>query len=259
MRGQERRKLIMQHMKTDEVTQVIDLSELVGVSKMTVHRDLDKLEEQRLVRKVRGGAELVPSTIFEAEYAYRKHQNVHLKANLAKTMATLIKPGMVIYLDDSSTIAQLGPLLVDIGQIVAVTNAAPLINFLKEVDNIELLALGGEYDSVPDAYFGLICNQAIEQLHFDLAFFSCSSVKGDKVYQNGGNIVTTKKAAMASANRSVLAFEASKFRLNALYQLAPLKDFNHIILTNDADSSQTTELFNSGVDFTLVAIDEHSD
>ena len=259
MRGQERRKLIMQQMNTNGVTQVAELSELLGVSKMTVHRDLDKLEQQRLVRKVRGGAELVPSTIFEAEYAYRKHKHVHLKANLAKAMATLIKPGMVIYLDDSSTIAHLGPLLADIGQIVAVTNAAPLINSLKAVDNIKLLALGGEYDHVPDAFFGLICNQAIERLHFDLAFFSCSSVKGDKVYQNGGNIVTTKKSAMASANRSILALEASKFKLNALHLLAPLQNFNHVFLTDDLDSSQTTELSNTGVDFTFVAIDEHTD
>ena len=258
MRGQERRTLIMQHMKTAAVTQVADLSELVGVSKMTVHRDLDKLEEQRLVRKVRGGAVLVPSTIFEAEYAYRKHQNIHLKASLAKAMATLIKPGMVIYLDDSTTVSHLGPLLADIGQIVAVTNGAPLINSLKEVDNIELLALGGKYDPVPDAFFGLICDQAIEQLQFDLAFFSCSSIKGNKVYQNGENIVTTKKSAMASANRSVLAFEASKFRLNALHLLAPLQNFDHVFLTNDADASQITELFNSDVDFTSVAIDEHA-
>lgn len=254
-RGQSRRSVLMQNMSETDVSLVADLADLVGVSKMTVHRDLDILEEKRLVRKVRGGAVLVPSTIFEAEYAYRKNQNVGLKSKLAEAMVSLVKPGMVVYLDDSSTIAQLGPLLQEIGQLAVVTNSLPLHLSLKDVPNIDLLALGGKYDKVAEAFFGLICNQAIERLQFDLAFFSSSAVKGINVYQNGAEIVETKRCAMASANGTVLALEASKFSMNGMHLMAPLANYDYIFVAKDFDTKLSTELSNNGIDFTLVDLE----
>ncbi len=254
-RGQNRRLELMKNMSETDVSLVADLADMLVVSKMTVHRDLDILEEKRLVRKVRGGAVLIPSTIFEAEYAYRKHQNVKLKSCIAEAMISLVKPGMVVYLDDSSTIAQLVPFLQEVGQLAVVTNSLPLHLSLKDAPNLDLLALGGKYDKVAEAFFGLICNQAIERLQFDLAFFSCSAVKDNHVYQNGAEIVETKRRAMASANGTVLALEASKFSMNGMHLMAPLTTYDYIYIANDIDTKLSTELTNSGVDFTLVNLE----
>ena len=80
-----------------------ELAQFLAVSKMTVHRDLDRLQELRVLRKTRGGATLLPSILFEADYAFRVRQNRSLKQVLAKAVAGLVDPGMALIVDDSST------------------------------------------------------------------------------------------------------------------------------------------------------------
>ena len=82
---------------------VDDLALRFGVSKMTVHRDLDELEESGFLRKVRGGASIQPSGLFESDFRYRQKQATEEKQRLAAAAVTVIEPGQTVIIDDGST------------------------------------------------------------------------------------------------------------------------------------------------------------
>ena len=63
MTPEARRASLLDHLMACGQAQVDDLATLLGVSRMTVHRDLDLLASRRIVRKVRGGATVRPSVV----------------------------------------------------------------------------------------------------------------------------------------------------------------------------------------------------
>ena len=67
----ERRERIAEIVLTNESVSARDLASRFDVSVMTVHRDLDELERQGVLRKIRGGATPQPSSLFESNVRYR--------------------------------------------------------------------------------------------------------------------------------------------------------------------------------------------
>jgi DeoR/GlpR family transcriptional regulator of sugar metabolism len=82
-----------------------ELAGRLGVSEMTVRRDLDQLQEQGLVRRVRGGAVALDVPGDEAGFAVREQWQAATKARLARATAALITPGSTVLLDAGTTTA----------------------------------------------------------------------------------------------------------------------------------------------------------
>src|SRR5437868_5344534 len=79
-----------------------ELADRFGVSLITMHRDLDKLEERGLVRRFRGGVTAQPSGVFESNVAFRRQAMLRQKRAIAHQARELVEPGMSIMLDDST-------------------------------------------------------------------------------------------------------------------------------------------------------------
>ena len=252
MQGEARREALLQYLRVHENATVEELVERMRVSKMTVHRDLDRLAEQRLIRKVRGGATLATSIVFEGDYTYRERQNRGDKTVLARRMAELVEPGMAIVLDDSSTSASILPLLDAKRPLTVITNSLKAIMTLQRADEITLIALGGKYDPVANAFFGLICEAAVARLRADLAIFSTSAVRGTSAYLHDPDIIRAKLAMKAAAERSVIAFDKSKVGRSALNLFAPLREFDLVLVTEELAPDVQSTLRRDGVHLELV-------
>src|ERR687894_3331661 len=80
-----------------------DLAGVFGVSTMTIHRDLDELEHQGVLRKVRGAAEPQPTSLFESNVRYRLRASRVEKEAICRVALRHIKPGQSVMFDDSTT------------------------------------------------------------------------------------------------------------------------------------------------------------
>ncbi len=95
-----RQKWITEFIHEQGSLEVDELSEQFQVSRMTIHRDLDELEQQGVLRKVRGGATVHPSYLFESDIRFRLSAATTEKEAIARDALTLVEPGQVILLDD---------------------------------------------------------------------------------------------------------------------------------------------------------------
>jgi DeoR/GlpR family transcriptional regulator of sugar metabolism len=229
-----------------------DLAEAFNVSLMTIHRDLDELERQGVVRKYRGGVSAQPSSVFESNVSYRMQAALAQKQALARQARALIEPGMAVMVDDSTSTLELARLLDGITPLTVVTNFLETIKLLAGRPGLRLLALGGEYHPTHDSFLGVPCIEAIEALRVDLLFASTSAIGGGYAYHQEQEIVLVKRAMMRAAQRSVLMVDHSKLGRVALHRLAPLRDFELVLTDAQASRESLAEMREHGVRYEVV-------
>jgi DeoR/GlpR family transcriptional regulator of sugar metabolism len=232
--GAARRREMAAYLMGSGSVSVTELAERFSVSLMTVHRDLDELESQGLVRKFRGGVTAQPSSVFESNVAYRLAANTREKEALARHAVGLVEPGMSIMLDDSTTAFALARLLPEISPITVVTNYLETIKLLSGEPGIRLIALGGEYHPTHDSFLGVACVDAVESVRTDLLVVSTSAISDTFAFHQEQEIVVVKRAMLRSARRRVLLVDHTKLTRDALHRVAPLTDFEVVVVDDGA-------------------------
>ncbi|MFF2652266.1 DeoR/GlpR family DNA-binding transcription regulator [Streptomyces sp. NPDC058045] len=238
----QRRQTITQHVLAHGTATVAELSELTGVSVMTVHRDLDELARRGVLRRFRGGVSALPSTVFESNLDYRLGAHTAAKEAIAAEARTLVEPGMSVLLDDSTTALALARLLVGQAPLTVVSNARRVVDVFAGVDGIRLIALGGEYSHTHDSFLGVPCVEAVEALSVDLVLVSTSAMDARMTYHQEQDVVLVKRAMLASGTRRALLMDRSKLARTALHRLAPLADFDHLVVDGGVDPELLVEL-----------------
>ncbi|MFJ4519708.1 DeoR/GlpR family DNA-binding transcription regulator [Streptomyces sp. NPDC088810] len=213
-----------------------ELAERFGVSLMTIHRDLDELERQGIVRKFRGGVTAQPSGVFESNVQYRLKTMRPQKAALAERAMRQIEPGMAVLLDDSTSTLEIARRLRlgGITPLTVVTNFLEAINLLADQRGIRLVALGGDYDPLHSSFLGVSCVEAVGQLRVDVGFVSTSGVHGGYAYHQEQHIVSVKRAMLDIAARNVLLADHTKLGRVALHRVAPLSRFDLLLVDDGA-------------------------
>lgn len=226
----ERLKRIADDVLANGSMLVDELAATLNVSRMTIHRDLDDLEKQGVLRKVRNGATAQPSSLFESNVAFRMATAVEAKRRMGKFAATLIEPGQSIILDEATSLLPLVEELPEIGDLTVITNFMTIMKRLADVEGIRLISLGGEYLKRFDTYTGIICEASIRSIAANAYFTSTSALSRGAAYHPDPQIVTIKRAMMRAASRRYLLMDSSKFGQTALLKVADLDQFDMIII-----------------------------
>lgn len=234
-----RQAVMAERVLADGSATAAELAERFGVSLMTIHRDLDELERQGLVRKFRGGVTAQPSGVFESNVQYRLKTMRAEKAAVAEHALRSIEPGMAIMLDDSTSALEIARRLRlgEITPLTVVTNFLEAINLLADRRGIHLMALGGDYDPLHSSFLGVSCVEAVQSLRVDVCFASTSAVHGGYAYHQEQHIVAVKRAMLDSAARNVLLIDHTKLARTALHRVVPLSRFD-LLLVDDGASAQ---------------------
>lgn len=246
-----RQNWITEYILQNGSVDVDELSDRFNVSRMTIHRDLDELDKQGVLRKVRGGATVLPNYLFESNFSFRLKSAVKEKQAIAVYALNFIESGQAILLDDSTTAITLARLLPSVKPLTVITNCLSILSLLSGEKYIRLIALGGEYMPRFDAFTGLLCENAIASLRANLLFMSTSAISGCIAYHQEQEIVKLKQAMMKSAARKILMVDHSKFGKVALHRLAPLEEFDLILVDSLIKPEFLNELSNAHIPYEL--------
>nr|WP_319485731.1 DeoR/GlpR family DNA-binding transcription regulator [uncultured Cohaesibacter sp.] len=252
MKAEDRRQQILTMVQSQKTVQLDHLARELGVSRMTVHRDLDLLESRGLLRKERGGATAESSLLFESNFHYRRQTDESVKRELARAAAELIEPGSAIMLDDSTTTLLMCEHIELIENVTVITNSLAVCERLKGSSNVQLIVTGGNYSDTHKSFSGLICEQALSQLRSDWVFMSASSVIDNRLFHQDQEIVRVKRALMAASERKALLLTSRKFKTRALTQFADLTEFDKLFIDRQLDDATKQRLNLSRIDFDLV-------
>lgn len=251
MKRDDRQQAIMDLLVAGGEVELERLAERFAVSKMTIHRDLDELEGEGLLRKVRGGATIEAGTRFESDFRFRERQGGADKAAIAAAALDLIEPGMTVMINDGSMAAVLGKMTVARRPLTIITNNFAVIDALKGEAGITLIALGGTYSAKFNAFLGKVCEDALAHLRADIAFISTPAVSCGEVFHMDDAVVRAKRAMMGSARRRCLIVNHLRFGHTALHKLADLAEFDNIITDHSPAPDAMAALETAGLTLTI--------
>ncbi|WP_420111526.1 DeoR/GlpR family DNA-binding transcription regulator [Pseudactinotalea sp.] len=224
-----------------------DLAEHFGVSVMTIHRDLDALAEQGILRRFHGGASAQRSSVFEPDVDYRLRLGATAKRAIAIAARDLVEPGMALMLDDSTTGLALAGLIADIPDLTIATNFVDAVGLLAG-RGPHVIGLGGDLSVPHRSFLGHGCLDAVAAIRVNTLFSSTSAMTADAVYHQEQEIVTVKQAMMASAERRVLLMDHSKCGKSALYRVSAATDWDVIVVDAETDPTFVADLRERGID-----------
>src|ERR1041384_4147898 len=138
----KRHELILQSLRHGDRVTVAALAELTGCSEMTIRRDLDTLERDDLLRRVRGAA-VGMLTSEETPYAARGKHRVEVKRRIALGVVELIDDGESIVIDGGTTTLEAARLLTD-RRLTVLPLTLHVANALKGADRVRLVLPGGD-------------------------------------------------------------------------------------------------------------------
>lgn len=229
MKRDERRQAIINILVESRAVDLDDLAARFAVSKMTIHRDLDDLEQAGVLRKVRGGATIDAGTQFESDFRFRELQEADVKRDIAEAAAALVEPGMTVMINDGSMASVLGDVLARRKPVTIITNNAAILERNKGETGLTLIGLGGVYSRKFNAFFGIVTEEALTRLRADIAFISAPAVSGRIAYHMDEAVVRTKRAMIAASRQNCLLINSRRFGHTALHVLADLNEFDTVI------------------------------
>lgn len=210
--SEARRELIIEELRRHDEVTVSHLSELLGVSDVTIRKDLQQLEDQGYLTRVRGGAVFSGRGQLELRFAARQQLGLEEKRRLAERAAQFVHPGATVFLDGSTTVFQMTRLLRHVQGLTVITNglyAALELSFAPEITTI---VVGGILRKQSSSLVDLLTPELLRRLHVDVAFLSCRGFTVEHGLMESDLREAQLKRAMAQAAQQVVALvDQSKF------------------------------------------------
>ncbi|WP_425349575.1 DeoR/GlpR family DNA-binding transcription regulator [Rhizobium multihospitium] len=233
-----------------------DLTERFGISLMTAHRDVDELVSRGLFRKTRGIVSAAATSLIESSDVYRANRQASEKKMIATAAMQFIELGQAIFLDDSTTVLQMATLLPAKVPLTAITNSLTLMNALKDMHDVTLLALGGQYYNWCNAFMGRMTINEINRLRADVTFISMSAIIDDVVFHQSPEIVDIKRAMFESAAKRILLMDHTKFERRALHSFAHLSEFDVVIVDEKTPAAHLERMRNKNINVVVAKGDK---
>lgn len=254
MKSDARREEIADYIMRAGQARIEDLVQHFGVSRMTIHRHIDALAQQGVLRKLHGMVTVQPSGLYESTFRYRETVGKAEKKALARAAMAYVEAGQAIMLDDSSTACALAGLLSEARPLTVITNSYVSAGKLIDADEVELISLGGKYHRHYNAYIGITCEKAVASLRANVLFCSASAIDGVTAFIQDAQVTKVKQAMMASSSRKILIVDSSKFGKVALNVLSDLTAFDVVLTTDRVAEADRARLIQAGVNLEIVKV-----
>ncbi|MGK5638560.1 DeoR/GlpR family DNA-binding transcription regulator, partial [Streptomyces sp. URMC 126] len=250
---EQRRQDVLRCVAEHGEVRIDDLAARFGVSLMTMHRDLDELDGRRLLRKRRGRAVAFPALTMETATRFRVGTALAAKAALCAAVAGRIAPGSTVLMDDSTTLFPLTAALARLDGLTVVTNSVGVAQRLGAAPAVEVVLLGGHFHGEFDSCTGPEVTRALARIHADVALTSATAVLRGRLFHPLRAYAEVKEAMLASAERSLLLVDHTKFGRTATHAYGTAAAYEAVVTDTATPDDEVAALGALGVPVERVA------
>jgi len=255
MLARQRQTVILTRVREDGGVRVADLARDLGVSDMTVRRDLEILHNRGLIEKVHGGATALPgSALFEPGFAAKSSLQEPEKEAIAEAAVRLVTPGTAIGISAGTTTYALARRLADVPALTIVTNSVPVADVLHRAGRSDqTIILTGGVRTPSDALVGPFAVAALRTMHLDQVFMGVHGMDPKSGFTTPNVLeADTDRALVAAGRRLVVVADSSKWGVIGISSIARLDEADTLV-SDDGLSPEAREIAGEAVRELLIA------
>ncbi|MFV0307585.1 MAG: DeoR/GlpR family DNA-binding transcription regulator [Desertimonas sp.] len=247
-----RHQTVVRRLREDGPLSVAELCAVTRVSPATMRRDLDRLETDGLIERVRGGAVLRPDVAVDADarqpFADVVTTNYRQKTAIAKRAAELVDDDGVVLVDIGTTTMLVAQQLRG-RPVTLVTASLAVLDVARDDSALRVIVLGGQLRRSYHSLVGSLTEDALRNVQASIAFLGASGVRANgTVLDNTAVEVPIKRALLDAADRSVLVADGHKFPGTGALRVCEIDAFDTLITDDGADAPAIAEAERRGVE-----------
>ncbi|MDD6911569.1 HTH-type transcriptional regulator UlaR [Actinobacillus minor] len=238
-----RHKQLLSLLEEKEILSTTEIIEFLGISPATARRDINKLNEQGRLRKVRNGAEAI-NTHFSLT-SEKKINNLNEKQRIAEVASQFCQDGESVILTAGSTMQILGKTLCG-RHLQIITNFLPLANDLIEHQHDNLVIMGGQYNKNKRVMLSL--NHQNESDYFaDVMFTSGKGFTVEGLYKTDMIIANSEQPLAKKASKLIALVDSTKLGKQVGMLFSGLAEIDLLITGQEADPNIIKQLREKGL------------
>lgn len=239
MLAAQRQTWILEEVRRIGGVRVSALTQALGVSDMTVRRDLDTLARKGLIEKVHGGATARhPGSTDEPGFEAKVGRERAAKDAIARRAAELVRPGTAIGVTAGTTTHALARAIARVPDVTVVTNSLRVAEVLHtHAVSSQSVILTGGVRTPSDALVGPVAISSIRTLHLDCVFMGVHGMDAVAGFTSPNLMeAETNRALISTARRLIVLADHTKWGVVGLCAIAGLDEAS--VLVSDAGLPQ---------------------
>jgi DeoR/GlpR family transcriptional regulator of sugar metabolism len=243
VQAKERREAIVEVVRNQGPATVSELVDRLGLSEATIRRDLVKLDDAGLLKRVHGGAR--PVDLRDDVYADLVDREADRKESIARAAAARIGDGQSVLLDIGTTVGRVARYLHG-RPLTVITRNLAVFTELVDDPTVDLVLLGGAVRPAHRSLVGYLTEESLRQVRADVLLLGTSGIR-----RSGHSVdtvtdeVPVKRAMIAAADEVVMLADSSKFPGSGTATVCDVGAYHHLI-TDVAPETRTSDALGLG-------------
>lgn len=245
----ERRQHVLEKIQREGRAVVSELSESLGLSRITIRKDLDYLEAKGLVQRTHGGALALKSTmLLDPSLKEKEKKQYKEKQRIAAAAAGLVEEGLCILLDSGTTTTAIARELRRFSHLTIITNAVNIAAELAGTD-FEVILTGGTLRKNSSSLVGPLAEDVLGEMHADILFLGVDGFDV-KAGLTTPNVLESRvnRAMVNAAKRVVAVCDSTKFSRRSLALIVSPKAVHTVITDTGLAEKDAEELTSAGIE-----------
>ena len=242
----ERQNFIMDKLLEEQTVVTTNLALALHVSEDTVRRDLNELDSKKLLRKVYGGAILIPEKSVDIFNIVINDEEQ--KKKMVTKALPLLHDGQVIIMSGGTTNLVFAKLIPEDLKATIYTYSLTIAMQLSQHPNIDLILIGGKMQKNAMVTIGIDVIQVLAKIKADICFIGASSINIKQgLTETGYEVSIVKKAMIESSDRVVSMFSSNKLNKKMPHSVCEISQLDTIVTELDPNDSKLQEYRKAGV------------
>jgi DeoR family transcriptional regulator of aga operon len=250
---EERRQHILGIAQNEGRVRVRDLSKALGISQITIRKDLDYLQSKGLLQRSHGGAlPAQPGALFDPSLKEKEKSHHGEKERIAAAAVELVKEGQCIMLDSGTTTTAVAHALKRFSHLTVITNAVNIAADLTGT-NFEVILTGGILRKNSFSLVGPLAEDMLAEMHADILFLGVDGFDMD-IGLTTPNLLESRvnRAMVHGAAKTVAVCDSTKFERRSLSRIIPPTSIHQVITDSGISREVLEQLQNLNIEVTLV-------
>lgn len=246
MNAIERNETILNLLKQKKTVSSKYLCEQLYCSEATIRRSLITLEKAGLVKRFHGGVTIIPDTNLEYPHLFREVENQQQKSYICQLALDFIGNGYAIFLDSSSTVSNICPLLNNYKDISVVTNGLQTALNLFQFDSITTHIAGGHIKKGSTSVVGELTGKFIANFKANISIISCRGIDEHGIYEADQMQALVKQKMIKNSQSTILLCDSSKMNYSHFYKLDSFNNIEAVITDKKPADDLLESIISSG-------------